>query len=369
MLRRLAVGLFILACAGAAAACSSSTATPSSGGVPGIGPNFSTNTLYVINQSQNAVEIFLPSPASGAKPKYLIGGGNTQLNGPQYDTFDNKKLLFVTNYNAGTQAASLNVYAEFATGNVLPLFTTRSGLSQPHGIATLQNNTGFAVANTNPGGFFPSAVLLYGPSIGGSVSFVNLIAGYLTKLNVPWGVAVNSKSLIYVANRGNGTITAYATPTPGPSPTTSPSPSPSPTTSPSGSPSPSPTPVSFNEPPALTIAGPNTGLVAPTGIAIDSSDRVYVVDPDSGSPSIRVFAANAAGNAAPAFVIAGPATQLTNPLDVKVDSAGNIYVTDSGNGVTVPSKLLIFAPSARNNTAPAVSISLPFTVGGVALSP
>ena len=119
----------------------------------------------------------------------------------------------------------------------------------------------------------------------------------------------------------------------------------------------------------LRIAGANTGLVSPTGIALDSSNRIYVVDPDNGNASVRIFAANATGNVAPIAVISGSATQLVNPLDVKVDGAGTIYVSDSGARGVSSSKLLIFGAGARGNTSPSVSIALPFSVTGLALSP
>ncbi len=349
------------------AACSTNTSTPSSGGVPGVGPNFATNTLYVVNTTQSAIDLFSPSPHPGASPEYLIGGGNTQMNGPQYDAFDGTKKLYVTNYNAGTQAASVTVYAEYATGDVLPIaVVTGSGLAQPHGIASLPGSSGFVVADTNPSGFFTSSIFIFGPPSGGSAGLFDVIAGSLTQLNYPSGVAVDPASRIFVTNRGNGSVTAYALPaTPSPSPTTSPTPTPTPT----GSPSPTPTPSSINVPPLLRIAGSNTGLVTPTGIALDSSNRIYVTDPDNGHGSVRIFAANATGNVAPIGVISGSATQLVNPLDVKLDSGGNIYVSDSGASGVSSSKVVIFGPNARGNVAPAVTIPLPFAVTGLALSP
>src|SRR5581483_3873664 len=146
MLRRLTFGLFLLASAAVVAACSSSTTTPSSGGVPGIGPNFVKNTLYVTDTTQNAVEIYTPHPSSNATPQYAIGGNNTGLNGPQYAAFDKNKLLYVTNFNAGTHAAGINVYQEFATGNVLQFGSIAgagTSITQPHGITMIPDNGGF----------------------------------------------------------------------------------------------------------------------------------------------------------------------------------------------------------------------------------
>jgi hypothetical protein len=378
MLRRSFPGLiFALACAAAFAACSSSgTSIPSSGGVQGLGPNFVTNTLYVTNTTQNVVELYTPSPVATATPQYAIGGSNTQLNGPLYDAFDSTRRLYVTNYNPGTQVGALNIYQTFATGNVLPL-TTVSGvgtlIDQPHGVTILSDGT-VVVANTSPNGAFPNSVLVFTALNSSSLPVLSaIIAGSLTQLSAPTGVASDSNKQIFVANRGSGTITAYVEPTPTPIPSTTPSPTPSPTptpttnpsASPSASPSPTPTPSSNNVAPNIVIGGALTGLIAPTGLTLDANNVIYVVDPDNGVPSVRVFAAGANGNVAPVRVITGPLTQLSNPLDVKVDAAGNIYVTDAG-----ANKLLIYGPGAKGNVAPTVAITLPVgSVTGLALSP
>jgi hypothetical protein len=373
MLRRSFPGLiFALACAASFAACSggngSSGSVPSSGGVPGIGPNFVTNTLYVTNTTQNVLELYTPSPAATATPQYAIGGSNTQLNGPQYDAFDSTKVLYVTNYNPGTQIGALNIYQTFATGNVLPLATVSGSgtlIDQPHGVTLLSNGT-VVIANTSPSGSFPNAVLVFSPLSSGSAPALSVvIAGSLTQLSAPAGVSSDSNKQVFVANRGSGTITAYVVPTPTPLPSTTPSPTP--TLAPSASPTASPTPVPFNSnvAPTIVIGGALTGLIAPTGITLDANNVIYVADPDNGVPSVRIFAAGANGNVAPVRVISGALTQLSNPLDVKVDASGNIYVTDSG-----ANKLLIFAPGANGNVAPAVAISLPIgSVTGLTLSP
>ncbi len=369
MLRRSFPGLiFALACVAAFAACSSSNSstTPSSGGVPGLGPNFVTNTVYVSNTTQNVIELYTPSPAAAATPQYEIGGSNTQLNGPQYDAFDSSKRLYVTNVNPGTQAASVNIYAQFATGNVLrfaAIFGPGTLLDQPHGIALLSDGT-VVVANTSATGAFHNAVLVFTPfnSISSPILSI-IIAGSLTQLNSPNGVTSDSTKRVFVTNRGSGTVTAYVLPTPTPVPTASPTTAP--TTNPSASPSPTPVPFSNNIAPSVVIAGAATGLIAPTGITLDSNNVIYVVDPDNGNPSVRIFAAGANGNVAPTRVITGALTLLSNPLDVKVDASGNIYVTDSG-----ANKLLIFGPTASGNVAPAVAITLPIgSVTGLALSP
>lgn len=374
MLARLTPGILFLALATAMAACSSNATTPSSGGVPGIGPNFATNTVYVANTAGEAIEIFRPSPGPSSIPSYAIGGSNTTMNGPQYLAFDSNKNLFVTNFNSAQSTSSILEFAEYATGNVLPLNTfALSPTVHPRGIAALPSSAGFVVAVTNPGAFFNNEVLVYQSGI-----LTMEIAGSNTQLDIPTGVAVQSANTFFVSNNATASVTEFVTPSPSPSPvaTATPVPTPTPTATPVGAtPSPTPvptatpTPASVNIAPALTIAGAATTLKAPMGIALDSAGNLYVADAGQPTPRILVFNAptgTGTQNIAPSRTITS--ASLINPTDVKVDSSGTIYVVDQGAGPTGTSNLLIFAANANGNSTPTV-VPLPGNDTGLALSP
>ena len=378
MLARLTPGFFLLVLATAIAACSSNATTPSSGGVPGIGPNFPTNSIYVANTGGEAIEIFMPSPAPSTLPAYAIGGSNTTMNGPQYLAFDSNKNLYATNFNAAQSTSSILQFAEYATGNVLPVNSYALASTQhPRGIATLPSAAGFVVAVTNPGNFFNNQVLVYE---GGALAME--IAGANTQLNIPTGVAVKGGNTFFVSNNGGASVTVYVTPSPAPSPTptatptATPAPTPTPTPTPVGA-TPSPTPVPTATPtpasddltPAFTIAGANTQLSSPMGIALDSAGNLYVADAGQPSPRILVFnAPSGTGtvNIAPSRTITS--ASLVNPTDVKVDASGTIYVIDQGAGPSGTSKLLIFAANANGNSVPTI-VPLPGNDTGLALSP
>ena len=87
--------------------------------------------------------------------------------------------------------------------------------------------------------------------------------------------------------------------------------------------------------PLHTIAGVNTKLREPIGVAVDRGGSIYVADAlgSNGYGSILVYAANADGNVAPAAKIdAG----LDTPLGVALDSNGNVYVANNqGQSITV----------------------------------
>ena len=53
----------------------------------------------------------------------------------------------------------------------------------------------------------------------------------------------------------------------------------------------------LNEVPLVTISGSNTGLSYPEGIALDSSNNIYVAD--NSANSVFVYPAGSNGNVAP----------------------------------------------------------------------
>jgi hypothetical protein len=404
----LIAGLILSGTALAVAACSS---YGSSTGLNIGPPTEKPDMLYATNSNQNAVSIYTVGQANGSGPAYQIGGVNTTLNGPQYLAFDNSKNLWVTNYNPSTGTGSLVEIAALATGDVVPLISATFSPGRPRGIAitapapssspaSLLAASGTAspspsptpvpalmvITAVNPTSANPSSIQLFTE---GSVSPYQSIAGALTQLDLPSGIALDRKDNVYVTNlqgtNGLGSVEQFVLPTPSPTPkpTHTPSPTPSPSVSPSTSPSPSPTPTSTPTPiniaPNFMLAGPKTHLVAPTGIAVASNGYIYVADqgvPGAScaaqyGPAILVFAPQPKSKApldvAPVRQIRGCKTQLYAPTDVKLNSADAIYVADYskklGKGV-----ILVFKPGARGNQPPTYFTS-PGAVTGIGLVP
>ena len=132
MLRRLTLGFAgVVTAAIAIAACSSSDATQSIS----VGPNFTSQTLYAADVTQNAVNIYTPNPKTTAGPQYQIGGGSTSLAGPQYLTFDSASNLWVTNWLSSVTSGEVLEFKAEATGNVIPYQTFSPGNVRPRGIA------------------------------------------------------------------------------------------------------------------------------------------------------------------------------------------------------------------------------------------
>jgi DNA-binding beta-propeller fold protein YncE len=77
------------------------------------------------------------------------------------------------------------------------------------------------------------------------------------------------------------------------------------------------------------------------GIAIDASDRVYVVDPTYDTPAVRVFTTSGVLLHEWGSRGGGPG-EFDVPIDVALDASGRVYVTDLGNA-----RVQIFSSSGQ----------------------
>jgi len=112
-----------------------------------------------------------------------------------------------------------------------------------------------------------------------------------------------------------------------------------------------PVAASKNTAPIETITGSNTGLGEPNGVALDSSNNIWVSNTHN-SYSIFEYAAGANGNVAPIATISGSNTDLVDPSLIALDSKNNIYVSNySGDTVAV------FAAGSNGNVSPIQLIS------------
>lgn len=180
-------------------------------------------------------------------------------------------------------------------------------------------------------------VLIFAAGAHNVATPVGVLAGTQTQLGGSAGMALASDGTLYVSNTGanptyfDGSITIYA---PG---------------------------AQGNVAPTRVIAGHNTGLVDPVGLALDSAGYLYVangyfITDQTGNNTftgeILVFAPGANGDVAPVRTISGSNTLFTGPAyGIAVDSQGWIYVTDRD--------ILVFAPGANGDIAPSQHIVNP----------
>lgn len=118
--------------------------------------------------------------------------------------------------------------------------------------------------------------------------------------------------------------------------------------------------------PGGTILGAATGLSNPHSLQIDSgTDRLYVANQGAGSVLIFSGASALTGNVAPTATLAGVNTGLSAPIGVALDTSKNLlYVAD---GITIFVYANVSTLSGTINSAPAQSFLTGFTISGIFL--
>jgi hypothetical protein len=273
-------------------------------------------------------------------------------------------LILVANDPAG-ELATISEYAETATGNVAPTsvianhnggpvaiaFSSKEGIGIANGRISsagqfgvetfslagdfLTGIAGFAkrtattaVAFDSKGQLFVSAFLPEGGSAidvfapGANNSGSGGKAKPKRTISDEGGLAIDSNNLLYVANSTTATIDIF----------------------PSGSGT-----------MQAQIGGSNTGLVAPSTVAVDASLNVYVFD--ANTATISEFAAGATGNVAPIRTISGSSTGLGGGNGFSFGLAvskmsGHIFVSNPASNA-----ILVFAATASGNVAPIQTIA------------
>jgi len=116
--------------------------------------------------------------------------------------------------------------------------------------------------------------------------------------------------------------------------------------------------------PLFHIRGSRTRLNAPSSLAFDAAQQLYVLS----ATSFAVFAKNARGNATPALGVGGGLTQISNPQGLAVDPTGKTYIT---NSVGAGSYITAYAAGSNGDRAPVQQIydgqSFFFIPTGIAL--
>lgn len=270
--------------------------------------------LYVANLGGNAVTVYPIGVSGNVKPIQTISGSKTGLIDPTDVALDASGNIYVANQN-GEDNDSVTVYAAGSNGNVSPIRTiagSNTAMNYAFGVA-LDSSQNVYVTNGSGGSSGQGSITVYSAGATGNVAPVSTIAGSKTKLDVPFGLALDTANNIYVPNYNSNALTVYAAGATG------------------------------NVAPIQRIAGERTHIYDNHQVALGGGS-IYTGSDLFGS--VTSYPIGATGNVAPSWSVHGKRTKLSDPTGVAVDSGGNVYVTNAGPTITV------YAPGTGNNVKP-----------------
>jgi sugar lactone lactonase YvrE len=335
----------------------------------------SDGNIYVANQytantsgplgDDSSITIYSAGSNGNAAPIAIIAGANADLANLSGIALDSSRNLYVTASTTDV-GPHVNVYRAGSSGNAFPSAVIMGAPTQLEGPGIAADSAGNVyVSNLRGGTDQLGSITVYPPGSSGDVVPAATITSNLTGLNNASGLALDSVGNIYVANGSDvtgedGSIAIY------------------------------PTGSYAAGPPIATIAGENTRLDNPFGIALDpkgdilalNSDKTITVYPagsvgdvtpraridvgsdghnrptgiavdrrhnlyvanypgakcrrrcfQTGTANVAVYPASSDGVATPDALISGFHTGLNTPSAIAVDRSGNIYVADDGGRV------------------------------------
>jgi hypothetical protein len=226
--------------------------------------------------------------------------------------------MYVTNSNSN----AVTVYALKANGNAAPVRTLAgnlTGLSSPSGVAVDLVNDELLVVNKT----LPYSVTVYPRTASGNVAPLRTVSGALTNLSDPRGIAVDAvHNEFVVANRAGFSLATFARTTNG------------------------------NVAPVRTIVATG-GLSSPWGVIVDvANDEILVAN---NGDFISVFARTGNGIVAPLRTISGSNTGFNNgPLGIAFDAGffDDVVVSTPFYGAAFEPALLFFPRTGSGNIAP-----------------
>lgn len=277
---------------------------------------FTGAAALATNGGEGIAGVFASTANGNVAPLGVLGGSQTGFKHPWQAALDASGRLWLCDYLA-------NAILAFPAGKwgnrapVVKIAGSNTKIDGCSGIAISPSGTVYASQ------YLSSSVLVFGASSQGNAAPAAAYSGNLTGLDAPANLAFNGSGNLVVAN-ANGRSTLVFGKSAG------------------------------NVGPLQKIAGSNTRTNWNLSVAIDPASHAIVVA-NADNDTIQFFAQNANGNAVPYRWIAGANTGLFNPAGVAMDAAGYVYAANCPQFGYVGS-ILVFAPGAHGNAAPVQTI-------------
>lgn len=273
--------------------------------------------LYVANSVVNgSVLVFPPGSYGNVTPARAIQGNQTGFDCPNGLAIGHVPQLFVPGayFESSSPVTGVGAFALTAANydGYVSLLVPSAVSGSPGAVAFDSAGDEYVAMPAS------NAILAYAPGSTGAYAPLATISGSATKLNAPTSIGIDAAGEVFASN-ADGSIAIFASGAAG------------------------------NVAPLRRIAGAKTDIgSAVAQIAVGKSGDVWAAVP--GGPDLVHFAAGANGNTAPDKEIDGGATGLVQPTGIAVNATG-VYALDA------TAKLIsLFAPGASGNVAPVKTI-------------
>jgi hypothetical protein len=328
----------------------------------------SRGNIYALNSFggptySGSVTVY-PNDSSGdVTPIATITSSLTGIVGSDSVTVDSAGTIVLTNSDGGPDLeGSLTIYpaGSYAAGRPAASIAGRhTGLNYPISAAV------DAAGNISVFNLVSKTVTTYLAGSRGDVAPSRTIA--FGKRDTPVGVAIGLNNILYVANAGASDCNSSDCNETNP-----------------GSISIYPDPGSGAASPVASLSGPATELASPSAIAVSNRGNLYVMNEGqpfcnscgciaNGIGSITAYSPDSTGNARPFESIKGPNTGLLSPIAIAMDSNENIYVLVSGEVFESASgcdyfffglqyAIEVFRAGANGDAAPIATIGVPAAI-------
>lgn len=292
------------------------------GGTPPTSPPTTGSVLFVSGGGTNAILSYnsATTASRGAAPNRTVSGIATSLNAPRGLAVDlARDQLYIA--NSGGNSILIYARARAANGDTAPTRVIAGGttlLNAPSRLCLDAAADRLYVANTGA-----NSILVYdnASTLNDAAVPPRSIAGAVTQLAAPSGIAVdNTRDLLYVMN-GDGRVLVYSN-----------------AAMSNGAPAP------VRSLSSTQLSGAGALYVDPVG------DRLYVSNASANTILIFDNASTASGAGAPQRSLFGPGSMLSQPRDLFVDIANDrLYVANTGG-----ENMLVFnnASSASGSPTP-----------------
>jgi hypothetical protein len=253
-------------------------------------------SLYTIGSSLGTTAIFPTGATGNVPPTASLTNSNGAIHGLSFDG-SGHAFMTTTPLDSENSQSTIEIFAPGATGSPAPIGSiaiSETGYDSV-GNSVVDSNGTLYVINQ-------ASILIYtnAANAKGTVYPTTTLTGTDTMLTSPVALTVNSFGNLIVADAKSG-ILFFGYDVEDPT-----------ARYPEG-----------DQAPYAIIAGNNTKIGTPSGIAVDGSNNVW--ESDAGSvPELLEFPYNSYGNITPMTQITGSATTLQDPTDIVFVPGGDV---------------------------------------------